>query len=104
LVFYILHCIAGEIYWTDTGEDVIQKATPDGKHIENIIVDGLQTADGIVVDSTGRKVSQKLYLYVLIHLPLSMLKIIDYTILYFLNKYKYIYICVCVCARVRVQI
>jgi hypothetical protein len=62
LVSYILHFIAGEIYWTDTAEDVIQKATPDGKHIESIIVDGLQTADGIVVDSTGRKVSQKLYL------------------------------------------
>ena len=93
LVSYILHFIAGEIYWTDTAEDVIQKATPDGKHIESIIVDGLQTADGIVVDSTGRKVSQKLYLYVLIHLVLSVLKIIDYPILYFLNTNIYIYIC-----------
>ncbi|KDR24262.1 Low-density lipoprotein receptor-related protein 4, partial [Zootermopsis nevadensis] len=46
----------GEIYWTDTAEDVIQKATPDGRHIENIIVDGLETADGIVIDSTGRKI------------------------------------------------
>jgi len=73
-----VHFIAGEIYWTDTAEDVIQKATPDGKHIENIIVDGLQTADGIVVDSTGRKVSQNLYLYVLIYLALSVVKIMDY--------------------------
>lgn len=48
-------CI-GEIYWTDTAEDVIQKATPDGRVIETIIVDGLETADGIVIDSTGRKV------------------------------------------------
>ncbi|GLH14008.1 Putative vitellogenin receptor [Gryllus bimaculatus] len=46
----------GEIYWTDTAEDVIQKATPDGKNIETVIVDGLETADGIVVDSTGRKI------------------------------------------------
>jgi hypothetical protein len=63
-----VHYISGEIYWTDTGEDVIQRATPDGKHIENIIVDGLETADGIVVDSAGRKVSQKLYLYMSTHL------------------------------------
>ncbi|XP_068085893.1 low-density lipoprotein receptor-related protein 4 [Anabrus simplex] len=46
----------GEIYWTDTAEDVIQKATPDGRHIETVIFDGLETADGIVVDSTGRKI------------------------------------------------
>nr|CAD7429648.1 unnamed protein product [Timema monikensis] len=45
----------GEIYWTDTAEDLIQKATQDGKNIENIIFDGLETADGIVIDSTGRK-------------------------------------------------
>jgi hypothetical protein len=60
-VSYILHYVSGEIYWTDNAEDVIQRATPDGKHIESIIVDGLETADGIVVDSTGRKVFQKLY-------------------------------------------
>jgi hypothetical protein len=42
---------------------VIQKATPDGQQIESIIVDGLETADGIVVDSTGRKVAQKVYSY-----------------------------------------
>ena len=53
-----MNFIAGEIYWTDTAEDVIQKATPDGKHIESIIEDGLERADGIVVDSTGRKVRQ----------------------------------------------
>ncbi|PSN54231.1 Low-density lipoprotein receptor-related protein 4 [Blattella germanica] len=50
------NAIAVDIYWTDTAEDVIQKATPDGKRIESIIVDGLETADGIVVDSTGRKI------------------------------------------------
>ena len=64
----LLDIISGEIYWTDTAEDVIQKATPDGKHIESIIEDGLHTADGIVVDSTGRKVPEKLYLYVSKHL------------------------------------
>jgi hypothetical protein len=58
-----LYHVTGEIYWTDTAEDVIQKATPDGKHIESIIVDGLETADGIVIDSTGRKVDQLLYFY-----------------------------------------
>ncbi|XP_049859513.1 low-density lipoprotein receptor-related protein 4 [Schistocerca gregaria] len=46
----------GEIYWTDTAEDVIQKATLDGRRIETVIYDGLETADGIVIDSTGRKI------------------------------------------------
>ncbi|KAG8234142.1 hypothetical protein J437_LFUL007508, partial [Ladona fulva] len=45
----------GEIYWTDTAEDVIMRATRDGSRIENIIVDGLETADGIAIDSIGRK-------------------------------------------------
>lgn len=47
---------AGELYWTDTAEDIIQKATPDGKFVEPVIIDGLETADGIVIDSSGRKV------------------------------------------------
>lgn len=47
---------AGELYWTDTAEDIIQKATPDGKIVEPVIIDGLETADGIVIDSSGRKV------------------------------------------------
>ncbi|XP_054269003.1 low-density lipoprotein receptor-related protein 4 [Macrosteles quadrilineatus] len=46
----------GEIYWTDTELDVIQKATRDGKNVQVVIGDGLVAADGIVVDSTGRKV------------------------------------------------
>ncbi|KAF4523621.1 hypothetical protein B566_EDAN010130, partial [Ephemera danica] len=48
-------CACGEIYWTDTADDVIQKAKPDGSGVENIIIDGLESADGIVIDSTGRK-------------------------------------------------
>jgi hypothetical protein len=55
--------VLGEIYWTDTSEDLIRKATPDGRSIQNVIVDGLETADGLVVDSTGRKVL--LFIYVL---------------------------------------
>lgn len=48
--------IIGEIYWTDTDLDVIQKATQDGFNQKVIVGDGLLAADGIVVDSTGRKV------------------------------------------------
>lgn len=47
----------GEIYWTDKGQDVIQKSTANGKKTTIIIMDELQTPDGIAVDSTGRKVS-----------------------------------------------
>lgn len=46
-----------DIYWTDTAEDIIQKASIDGTNLQSIIVDGLETADGIAVDSVGRKVS-----------------------------------------------
>ncbi|CAG9854879.1 unnamed protein product [Phyllotreta striolata] len=45
----------GEIYWTDTAEDVIQKSTPDGKSMEVIIMHELETPEGIAIDSTGRK-------------------------------------------------
>lgn len=46
----------GNIYWTDTAEDIIQRASIDGKFIETVVGNGLETADGIVIDSTGRKV------------------------------------------------
>lgn len=51
----------GEIYWTDNVEDLIQKSTPDGKNITNIIQHELQTVDGIAIDSAGRKVSHPTY-------------------------------------------
>ncbi|XP_075213619.1 low-density lipoprotein receptor-related protein 4-like [Lycorma delicatula] len=46
----------GEIYWTDTLERVIQKASPDGKNVETVMSESLHTVDGIVIDSTGRKI------------------------------------------------
>ncbi|KAJ8919440.1 hypothetical protein NQ315_016538 [Exocentrus adspersus] len=46
----------GEIYWTDTAEDIIQKATPDGKNMEVIIMHEMEAPDGIAIDSTGRKI------------------------------------------------
>ncbi|KAK6619502.1 hypothetical protein RUM43_012259 [Polyplax serrata] len=46
----------GDIYWTDTTEDVIMRASRDGYRIESVVIDNLDTADGIVVDSTGRKI------------------------------------------------
>lgn len=46
----------GEIYWTDTAEDVILKGTSDGKHIRSIITHELEMADDLAIDSTGRKV------------------------------------------------
>lgn len=46
----------GEIYWTDTLEDVIQKSKPDGSNMQTIIMHQLQAPDGIAIDSAGRKV------------------------------------------------
>lgn len=52
----------GEIYWSDTAEDVIQKNTLDGKNLKTLIWHELQMADGIAIDSTGRKVTRKISL------------------------------------------
>lgn len=46
----------GLIYWTDTGERKIKRANKEGKENETIIGRGLHTADGIAIDSAGRKV------------------------------------------------
>lgn len=46
----------GDIYWTDTVEDVIMRSSRDGRRVESVTTDGLDTADGLVVDSNGRKV------------------------------------------------
>lgn len=51
-----LTLFSGLIYWTDTAERTISRATKSGKNIETIIGKGLHTADGIVIDSTGRKI------------------------------------------------
>lgn len=49
----------GEIYWTDTSEDCIQKATANGTVRQTIITREIEAPDGIAIDSTGRKVSNK---------------------------------------------
>lgn len=53
---YLVNTILGLIYWTDTGERKIQRATQSGGKLETVIGNGLHTVDGIVVDSSGRKV------------------------------------------------
>ncbi|XP_014280390.1 low-density lipoprotein receptor-related protein 4 isoform X1 [Halyomorpha halys] len=45
----------GDIYWSDTSADVIRKADPVDFEVTNIVSDGLDMADGIVIDITGRK-------------------------------------------------
>lgn len=47
----------GELYWTDTSEDVIHKSTPDGKVVRAIMWHELLMAEAIAIDSAGRKVS-----------------------------------------------
>lgn len=44
-----------EVYWTDPGEDVIQKTTFNGSRVETIIDTGIDTVDSLVVDSIGQK-------------------------------------------------
>lgn len=52
----------GEIYWTDTSEDVINKGTADGKNIKTIVIHELEMPDGLAIDSTGRKVIKNITL------------------------------------------
>lgn len=46
----------GDLYWTDTAEDLIRRSSFDGRTIETIINNGIENADGLVVDSIGKKV------------------------------------------------
>lgn len=46
----------GDIYWSDTSEDVIRKGTADGKNVKTIVMHELEMPDGLAIDSTGRKV------------------------------------------------
>jgi len=50
----------GDIYYTDTSEDVIRRSSPDGEKIETIIEKGLVEAGGIAIDSIGRKVKRNI--------------------------------------------
>lgn len=44
-----------EVYWTDTAQDIIQKARLDGQEVTTLLTHELQMADGIAIDSIGRK-------------------------------------------------
>ena len=46
----------GKVYWSDSILDKIQRANLDGSEHEDVIRDGLDTTDGLAVDSTGRKI------------------------------------------------
>lgn len=51
-----MQLLLGLIYWTDTGERKIQRATRSGQELTTVVGKGLHTVDGIVIDSAGRKV------------------------------------------------
>ncbi|KAL4225514.1 Low-density lipoprotein receptor-related protein 4 [Mactra antiquata] len=48
--------VEGKVYWTDTVLDKIQRSSLNGTNIENVISNGLDTPDGMVVDEIGRKI------------------------------------------------
>lgn len=43
------------IYWSDSVLDRIQRASLDGTKVEDVVSKGLDTTDGLAIDSTGRK-------------------------------------------------
>lgn len=48
--------VTGDIYWSDTNEDVIMKSTSDGIYYSKVIGDSLGNVESLVVDSIGRKI------------------------------------------------
>lgn len=47
--------LTGDIFWSDTLEDIIVKSTSDGTYIQQVITESIDSVDGIAVDSIGRK-------------------------------------------------
>lgn len=45
----------GDMYWSDTVEDVIMKSSLGGEHVTHIVNESLDSTDGIAIDSMGRK-------------------------------------------------
>lgn len=48
--------LTGDIYWSDTLEDVIMKSTSDGSYVHQVIAESIDSVDGMVIDSIGRKI------------------------------------------------
>ncbi|XP_037724672.1 low-density lipoprotein receptor-related protein 4 isoform X2 [Drosophila subpulchrella] len=46
----------GNIFWSDTVENVIMSSSPDGLHVHKVVGDSLENPDGLVVDSIGRTI------------------------------------------------
>ncbi|XP_022224795.1 low-density lipoprotein receptor-related protein 4 isoform X1 [Drosophila obscura] len=46
----------GNIFWSDTIENVIMCSSPDGLHVHKVVGDSLDNPDGLVVDSVGRTI------------------------------------------------
>lgn len=46
----------GDIYYTDTEEDVIMRSSSDGRLVTEIHSESMDTVDGLVIDSVGRKI------------------------------------------------
>lgn len=48
--------VTGDIYWSDTAEDVLMKSTSDGIYYSKVIGDSLGNVESLVIDSIGRKI------------------------------------------------
>lgn len=51
--------VTGNIYWSDTVEDVIKSSSPDGLNVNRIIHESIDNPDGLVIDSVSRVVSKE---------------------------------------------
>lgn len=47
--------LTGDIFWSETLEDMIMKSTSDGTFVQPVISESIDSVDGLVVDSIGRK-------------------------------------------------
>lgn len=46
----------GNIFWSDTIENVIMRSSPDGLNVHKIVGESLENPDGLIVDSIGRMI------------------------------------------------
>ena len=53
---FLLNLCLGKVYWSDSVLDKIQRSNLDGSDVEDVMIDGLDTTDGLAIDSTGRKI------------------------------------------------
>lgn len=55
--------LTGDLYYADTVEDVLMRSSMDGMNVKQIFSESMDSVDGLVIDSIGRKVIYEIKFY-----------------------------------------